>query len=192
MWAAIGLSAGLRAQETTLTLDPQQTQISFTTSDTIHAVHGSFKLTRGSITFDPATGKASGQVVVDSTSEDTGTGMRDRKVKKDVLESQTYPEIVFVPDRIEGAVPPQGDFEVKVHGAFRIHGSDHEVTVTVQAQHKPDGLAVSTDFVVPYQSWGLKNPSTLFIRVSDTVQISVRSIARPSAATSGISAKAAP
>ena len=185
--ALAGFSASLRAQETTLTFDPAQTHIDFTTSDTVHTVRGAFKLKRGSITFDPATGKASGEVVVDSTSEDTGSGMRDHKVRKDVLESQTYPEIVFVPDHIDGAVPPQGDFEVKVHGVFRIHGGDHEQTLTVKAQHQADALAVSTDFAVPYQKWGMKNPSTLFLRVSDTVQISVRSIARASASSSASS-----
>jgi len=182
--AYAGFGAGLRAQETTLTFDPAQAQINFTTSDTIHTVHGAFKLKQGSITFDPATGKATGQLVVDSTSEDTGSSTRDRKVRKDVLESQTYPEIVFVPDRLEGAVPREGDFDVKVHGAFRIHGGDHDLTLTVHAQHKPEGLAVLSDFDVPYQKWGMKNPSTLFIRVSDTVHISVHAVARSAAATS--------
>jgi len=26
-------------------------------------------------------------------------------------------------------------------------------------------------FTVPYQKWGMKNPSTLFLKVSDTVEI---------------------
>ncbi|HUI41675.1 MAG TPA: YceI family protein [Terriglobia bacterium] len=168
----------LWAEEVTLELDSARTVVSFTTSDTVHTVRGSFKLKRGSITYDPATGQAHGEVVVDATSEDTGIAMRDRKVKKDVLESQTYPEITFVPDHLEGALPPQGDFKVDIHGVFRIHGGDHEMTVPLQVQHKPDGFEVSTHFRVPYHDWGMKNPGTFFIRVSNRVEIDVRTVAR--------------
>jgi len=48
--------------------------------------------------------------------------MRDRKMHKEVLESERYPEIAFRPDKIEGAVASQGKSSVKVHGMFNIHG----------------------------------------------------------------------
>ena len=51
-------------------------------------------------------------------------GMRDRKMHKEVLESERYPEISFRPDRVEGPVASQGKSSVKVHGMFRIHGVD--------------------------------------------------------------------
>ena len=59
-----------------------------------------FKLKHGALQLDPA-GKISGEIVVDATSGDSGSGMRDRKMHKEVLESERYPEISFRPDRVE-------------------------------------------------------------------------------------------
>jgi len=51
-------------------------------------VHGTFQLKSGTIRFDPATSTASGAVIVDVTSGASGSAARDRKMHKDVLESQ--------------------------------------------------------------------------------------------------------
>ena len=77
---AVALAAPLLAQEVTVELDPAQTHIAFTLSDVLHTVHGTFKLKNGTVRFDPATGAASGLVVVDTTSGDSGSQARDRKM----------------------------------------------------------------------------------------------------------------
>ena len=41
-----------------------------------------------------------------------------------------------------------------------------------------NGLDVTTHFSVPYVRWGMKNPSTLFLRVGDTVSIDVHAAGR--------------
>jgi len=64
----LALAPALRAQEAVVTLDPAATKIDFTLGATLHTVHGTFKLKSGEIRFDPATGKASGAVIVDATS----------------------------------------------------------------------------------------------------------------------------
>jgi hypothetical protein len=35
----------------------------------------------------------------------------------------------------------------------------------------------SATFIIPYVKWGMKNPSTLFLRVNDKVEITVRTVA---------------
>jgi polyisoprenoid-binding protein YceI len=64
-----------------------------------------------------------------------------------------------------------GESSVRVHGIFTIHGSDHEVTVPAQVETTPDHWTATLHFVVPYAKWGMKNPSTLFLRVSESVDI---------------------
>src|SRR5271155_3775001 len=94
--------------ETVIELDPSKTEIDFTLHDMIHKVHGSFQLKRGTLRFDPDTGKASGEIVVDVTSGETGGRFRDRRMHKEVLESEKYPEAIFAPDYVTGKLEPQG------------------------------------------------------------------------------------
>jgi polyisoprenoid-binding protein YceI len=159
------------AQNTALQLDPAQTSVKFTLGDVLHTVRGTFQLKHGTLQFEPASGKISGEIVVDAKSGESGSGMRDRKMHKEVLESERYPEMAFRPDKIEGAVASQGKSSVKVHGVFNIHGVDHEITVPAEVEMTADHWTATVHFTVPYANWGMKNPSTLFLRVNDSVEI---------------------
>lgn len=169
MSAAV-LSA-LAAQQTNLNLDPEHTSVVFTLGDVLHTVHGNFRLKNAALQFDPASGRLTGEIVVDAKSGASGSGMRDRKMHREVLESEQYPEISFRPERVEGPVAPQGKSTVKVHGMFRIHGVDREITVPAEVEMSGDHWTANVHFTVPYAKWGMKNPSTLFLRVSDSVEI---------------------
>jgi polyisoprenoid-binding protein YceI len=158
------------AQEQTFQVDPAQSSVKFTLGDVLHTVHGSFALKHGKLQVQPA-GKLSGEIVVDATSGNSGSGMRDRKMNKEVLESARYPEIDFRPDRFDGEVAPQGKSSVMVHGMFSIHGTDREISVPAQLERDGDHWTANVHFTVPYAKWGMKNPSTLFLRVSDSVEI---------------------
>lgn len=161
------------AQDVTFQLDPQHTTVAFTLGDVLHTVHGTFHLQRGSLHLDPASKKLSGEIAVDAKSGNSGTSMRDRKMHREVLESDRYPEITFRPDHIDGTVLPQGKSSVKVHGIFNIHGADHEMTIPAEVEMASDHWTATIHFAVPYVNWGMKNPSTLFLRVSEAVDIDV-------------------
>jgi polyisoprenoid-binding protein YceI len=183
--AAFVLSAP--AQDKALQLDPSQTSVKFTLGDVLHTVHGSFQLKRGSLEFEPSSGKISGEIVVDAGSGESGSGMRDRKMNKEILESNRYPEIAFHPDRIEGPVASQGKSSVRVHGMFSIHGVDREITVPADVEMTADRWTATVHFTVPYAKWGMKNPSTLFLRVNDSVEIDLMAtgnVLKPSIANS--------
>jgi polyisoprenoid-binding protein YceI len=162
-----------RSQQTALQLDPAKTDVRFTLAAALHTVHGTFHVKSGALEFSPASGLLSGEIVVDARSGETGNGMRDRKMHKDVLESEGYPEISFRPDRVEGTVASPGKSSVKVHGMFRIHGVDREITVPAEVEMSSDSWTTSVHFTIPYAKWGMKNPSTFFLRVSDSVEIDV-------------------
>ena len=172
LWA--GLATLASAQEIVLRCDAAQTAADFTLSDTLHTVHGSFQGTRGEIHFNPALGKVSGEIVFDATSGHSGNAGRDRKMHKDVLESQRYPEISFRPDRVDGKVPSQEASTVQVYGMFGIHGAEHEITVPVVVKLEADHWTASAHFQVPYVKWGMKRPNALFLRVAETVDIDFR------------------
>jgi polyisoprenoid-binding protein YceI len=183
----IALAGSGVAQDTAFQLDPAQTLVKFTLGDVLHTVHGTFHLKRGSLDFEAASGKLSGEIVVDARSGDSGSGMRDHKMHKEVLESDRYPEIAFRPDRVEGAVASQGKSSVRVHGMFNIHGVDREITVPAEVEMSADHWTAKVHFAVPYQQWRMKNPSTLFLRVNDSVDIDLTAsgnVVRPSVANS--------
>lgn len=171
------------AQEMVVTLDPARTEIHYTLGALAHTVHGTFKLKSGAIHFDPATGKVSGSVVVDATSGNSGNSGRDSNMHRNVLESQKYPEIVFTPQEVKGTVSAQGPSQLDVSGTFRLHGQDHPMTLPIALQLNGPEATASTQFSIPYQAWGLKNPSTFILRVKDTVDLDIHAIAHLANAT---------
>ena len=176
---AIGLCVKtLPAQEMTLELDPANTHIEFTVAATLHTVHGTFALKSGTVHFNPSTGSASGKVVVDSASGDSGNPGRDHKMHQQILESQRYPEITFTPTKFSGKVELQGDSTVQLDGILRLHGTDHPLTLTVPVQVKANTLNARTHIVIPYLAWGLKNPSTFILHVNDKVEVDITAVGR--------------
>jgi polyisoprenoid-binding protein YceI len=168
-WANLATPA--TAQQIVLQCDRAQTRAQFTLSATLHAVHGSFRLQQGEIRFHPVSGKISGEIVFDAASGETGNDGRDRKMHKDVLESGRYPQITFRPDRVDGKVAENGTSAVGVHGTLGIHGTEHEIVVPVEIRLEGDRWTATSHFPVPFVKWGLKNPSTLFLHVGDSVSV---------------------
>lgn len=174
-------AAAAFAETRTFDLDPAQTTVAFTLGDVLHTVHGSFHLKRGSIQFDDSTGRAGGELVVDALSGDSGNKSRDKKMHKENLESSKYTEIVFTPQHIKGSVTADGASQVDVDGLLALHGQSHPITLTIHVQLQGGAGAAETTFPVPYEKWGVKNPSTFLLHVSDKVEISVRAVGRLSA-----------
>ena len=78
------------AAERVVTLDPEATEISFALGATMHTVYGSLHLVSGRVQFDDSNGTASGRVVVDALSGNTGNDSRDRKMHAQVLLSDSF------------------------------------------------------------------------------------------------------
>jgi polyisoprenoid-binding protein YceI len=176
--AAVFCSAA-RAQETVVAFEPATTKIDFTLGATLHTVHGTFQLKRGQVRFDAATGQASGEIAIDATSGNSGNEDRDKKMHKEILESEKYPEIVFVPSHVQGSVPAQGNAKIEVAGVLRLYGQDHPTTLVMSVERAGEReLSATTQFAIPYVKWGLKNPSTFILRVSDTVEIDIQATGR--------------
>ncbi|MDP8990180.1 MAG: YceI family protein [Acidobacteriota bacterium] len=168
----------LAAAENRMELDPGRTTVSFTLGDVLHTVHGTFKLKRGTLKFDSTTGAASGEMVVDVASGNSGDGARDKRMHKEILESARYPDAVFTPDHVSGELAPHGESQLNLHGTFQIHGASHELTLHFRAAVENGAVAASTGFVIPYVQWGMKNPSNFLLRVSDKVELNVQAAGR--------------
>ena len=164
-------SAELRSG--TLELDPSKTLIEFRLPGNLHTTHGTFKLERGSIIADPATGRAGGSIVIDASSGDTGIGARDNDMRKSVLEAQLYPEITFDPHHFTLELRIGGQFQATIQGVLTLHGAKHDVALMAQGQLVGDNLTATAHFSVPYVEWGMKDPSVLFLTVAKQVDIDI-------------------
>lgn len=152
-------------------VDPAQSTVHWTLGSSLHTVHGTFALKRGSLQFDSATGKASGEFVADATSGKSGNDGRDKKMHNEVLESGRFTEIIFRPDSITGKLETQGDSKLQIHGVFVLHGSEHGLTVPVQANVALDHWSGDAKFRIPFIDWGLKNPGNWLLHVEHSVTI---------------------
>ena len=169
----MSLVASAQTSALSLHFSPAETNIGFTIGDSLHTIRGSFRLKRGEIDFDANTRAIHGIIVVDATSGQSGSRIRDRRMHRAILETVRYPEITFRPDRVDGQVSTSGASSVQVHGVFSIHGGDHEITLPARIQISPDHWILDLHFNIPYVQWGIKNPSTLLLRVSESVEIDV-------------------
>jgi polyisoprenoid-binding protein YceI len=162
------------AQRIDLEIDPSATKVNWTLGDVLHTVRGTFKLKKGDLWFDADNGQAGGLLVVDATSGNSGSGARDSRMHKNVLESARYPEFTFVPDRVDGKVARTGDSEVQLHGMFTIHGGTHEILMKVKSHIQQQQLSAAISFAVPYVKWGMKDPSNFMLKVNNFVTIDIQ------------------
>lgn len=190
--ALVGAPGPAAAETYTFALDPEASTVTFTLGATLHTVEGGFRIEEGVVVFDPASGEASGRVVVDAASGDTGNDSRDQNMHADVLESGTYPDFVFTPTRLEGAFDPSGESEVTLHGKLAIHGGEHEIAIVATARvtnaaaasasggESGDGLRLEATgtFEVPYVEWGMKDPSKFLLRVRKSVEVTIHAEGR--------------
>jgi polyisoprenoid-binding protein YceI len=160
--AAPAQSAGSAA--ITLHFDPATTEIHYTLGGTLHRVHGTFALKLGQLAFDPASGVAQGQILVDAASGHSGDKKLDAKMQKDVLESQTYPELFFHPEKSAGTLKPNSEQHLTLIGSFNIHGGDHPLKIDALVTLHGDQAVATTEFDVPYVDWGMKDASTMLMR----------------------------
>jgi len=170
--------AAASAQSYVFQLDPHQSQVAFTLGDVLHTVHGTFQVKSGNVHFDTSNGTASGLLVVDATTGDSGSKARDKKMHGEILESAKYPEITFAPQHVRGQLLPEGKSQITIDGMMTLHGQSHQISIAAPVEVHAGQATANLTFVVPYVQWGLKNPSTFILRVNDKVDINVRAVGR--------------
>ena len=148
----------------TLHFDPATTEIQYTAGSTLHHVHGAFALKAGQLAFDPATGIAQGQILVDAASGHSNDKKFDAKMQNEVLESQKYPELFFHPEKSTGTLKRDDEQHVTLIGSFNMHGTDHPLKVDTFITVHGDQATAKSEFDVPYVAWGMKDVSTMLMR----------------------------
>ncbi len=161
------------SQQMAVDFDPATTKINWSLVGNVHTTHGTFQLKQGHVTVNPANGEISGELVVAANSGDSENSARDKRMNKEILETEKYPEIRFRVTKLEGAQPLKNDSSVRVVGQFTIHGATHELSVPLQITMNGNDVSGSGKFVVPFVDWGMKDPSNFLFKVNKTVEVEV-------------------
>ena len=167
------LASPALAAERTLMLDPAKTEVTFELGATGHDVHGVLHLEGGAIRFDTASGAASGDVTIDARLTETGNAKRDKTMHAKVLESATYPLMVFHAKSIEGELAPSGHSRITLLGTVSLVGKDHPLSIPADVEIANGAVAVSATFAIPFVEWGLHNPSTFILKVAKQVDVTI-------------------
>jgi polyisoprenoid-binding protein YceI len=183
--------ATARSRTAVLRLDPTATEVAFRLPGALHDTHGTFRLKQGEIEVDTTTTEATGLVVVDASSGETGNSARDTRMRDVVLETGGFPDICFRPEKIVGSLGPDGSFRATVQGTFTLHGTDHPVAFTAEGRLDGERVTATCEFTVPYVEWGLKDPSMLFLTVEKQVDIQVKVAGQVTWKTTGLEQGAA-
>ncbi len=170
----IGHLAPAQNRSMKVVLDPAQTDIHWTLRGGLHTVHGTFKLKSGEFLFNPKTGVAEGEILVDATTGESGNAARDKRMHDEVLESNRYPAIFYHPTEIKGPFTAgEGTQDLTGEGTFNIHGADHPLELPLKVQMRAGTVTATTRFTVPFVEWGMKNPSRFLLRVGKQVEVEV-------------------
>jgi len=166
----------LAAETLTFTLDPAATTIELHFGATMHSVDGTLRAKEGTIELDPSSGHATGRIVLDATSAQTGNARRDQKMHNKILESPKYPEMVFTIERVSGTVNPAGRSELELHGSLDMHGARHPIDLVATARAEGERITATGRVTIPYLDWGMEDPSFLVLRVEKQVHVEIKAV----------------
>jgi polyisoprenoid-binding protein YceI len=169
-------ASNLSAQQMSVDFDPAKTQIHWSLAGNVHTTHGTFRFKQGHVSLNPATGAISGDLIADATSGDSGNGARDKRMNKEILESEKYPEFRFTPQKLEGPVSMAAHSTVQVSGTFLVHGSNHSLTIPMEVTIANGTVTGSGKFSIPFVDWGMKDPSNFLFKVDKSVEVQIEAV----------------
>lgn len=151
-------------------INPQKSVIVFASDAPLETFEGKTKEIAGWMIFDPARPSQSrASVRMSAASLVTGNRMRDKDMREKFLETNTYPEITFELTHVVAH-----DKEFSATGNFSLHGVTKMLKVPV-ALHRGDSASwiVRTSFPLLLSDYNIERPQFLWMKLADTVQISV-------------------
>jgi hypothetical protein len=177
---AVILAPAALAQHQTFAVNPDASEVKMTLNTTHEVVNGTFHIQSGSIEFDRSAPKISGLVAVLAGSGKTGNDSRDKKMNKDILKVDQYTTVSFAPKTYTGTIAPSGDSTIQVSGVFTLLDNPHDLTIPMQIHMDGSKATARAKFVVPYVQWGLKNPSFMFWKAENDVEIDLNFVGQVS------------
>jgi polyisoprenoid-binding protein YceI len=157
-----------------------QGQVRFDAKAFMHDLAGKTSKVTGAIRLaDPdRLTEAEACVRVDAASLDTGNGTRDDIMRKDHLETATFPTIDFLLRSLEGTKAQSGGWELVAKGSLSLHGVTREILLPIRARQEGDSVRLTGDIPLKMTDYRIRIPKFLFFTVEDQVVVSFDVAAR--------------
>jgi polyisoprenoid-binding protein YceI len=136
----------------------------------------------GEILFNPSSLEQSCfRLVLDASSltvtNDISTKDRDeinRRTQEEVLESDSYPEIVFESSRISASKTGEGQYWGNITGELTLHGMKHNQSITVRLSVDGDRLRATGEFSIRQSDYEIRPVSAVggAIKLKDELKFS--------------------
>lgn len=142
-------------------------------------VHGEFTARLGDLV-----GPMTGSITVDMASLDTGIGLRNKHMRENHLETDSYPEAVFAPEQVLTstvmALNPGLTAQVRIGGQLTMHGVTRPVQADLDVARRADGsLDVTGAFTVKLSDFQIKRPQFLVLKLADEQKVTLHLRAVP-------------
>jgi polyisoprenoid-binding protein YceI len=126
---------------------------------------------------DGSIDQANSKFVVDATTLQTDSSMRDGYVRRNILQVSQYPQIVFVPTGVSGLpspLPQSGDVSFKVTGDLTIRDVTKPVTWDVTGTINNDEATGTATTSFTFEDFNLSQPKVpVVLSVVDKITLTV-------------------
>jgi polyisoprenoid-binding protein YceI len=116
--------------------------------------------------------------VVDLSTLRSDSGMRDNYIKRNTLQTNTYPEATFVPTAVEGLpspLPASGDVSFKMTGDLTVRDVTKPVTWDVQAKVAGNELTGTAATAFKFGDFGMTPPTTMrVLSIEDNIILEIK------------------
>ena len=156
-------------------------RVTFVSKATMETFDGHTDQVTGTVEFDPAAlaDSARVHVEVDLASLDTGIELRNRHMRQNHLETDTYPKAVFDGGRIlepsDGSMTAGAEVSFALAGSLTVHGVTRPAEVPVRVSRDTvdgkDVLHITTSFPLSLADYGIDRPRFLVLKLSDRQEI---------------------
>lgn len=180
----LALLPGWAAAQQTYTVIQDQSQASYTVSEKVVGLalprdaHGVTKLVSGSIVLGTDGSVQDGsKLTVDLRDLTSNSARRDNFIKRNTLQTDSYPDAVFVPTSIRGLpwpLPASGTADVAITGDFTVHGTTKTVTWNGAASFANGVVSLDATTDVTFADFALSRPTVgPILAVSDPIHLEV-------------------
>jgi len=170
--ATAAVSASPPAGSLSFTLDPSQSEASYRATEQLAGISsptdavGKTSDVSGTIVFDAngAVVSSASKITIDLTTLTSDKSQRDNYIKRSTLNTNRYPDAVFIPTSVSGLswpLPTTGQTTFTITGNLTAHGVTKPTTWTATATFDGTKISGSATTEVKFEDFGMSPPRTM-------------------------------